>query len=549
MIGETVTIGAYLIRRLQQLGVGHVFGVPGDYVLRFFDLLERSTLRVVNTCDEQGAGFAADAYARIRGLGAVCITYGVGGLKVVNTTAQAYAEESPVVVISGAPGVEERRKHPLLHHKVRTFDTQREVFDRITAASAVLDDAAVACHEIDRVLSAALIQKLPVYIEIPRDRVLAEAPRPDDALLFEAPAGDTNATRAAVAEVASLLARAERPVILAGVELQRFGLQDHLERLAHASNIPVATTLLGKSVIGERHPSFIGLYQGGMGREDVREYVEGSDCILMLGALQTDLDLGIFTARLDPNRTVHATRDRVAVGYHAYENVRLGDFIEGIAAARLPRCACDRPRPEPAFTDEVRPEGAVTVNSLFARLAAFLTDETMVVADPGDALFAAADLPVHRRTTFLSSAYYASLGFAVPGALGAQLAAPQSRPLVLVGDGAFQMTGMELSTIARYGLNPIVIVLNNGGYGTERPMLDGSFNDVLPWRYHRIPDVLGSGRAFRVETTSQLDAALDAAAASRDTFCLLDVQLAADDRSPALKRLTASLAASARGSA
>jgi indolepyruvate decarboxylase len=548
MTGEPVTIGGYLIGRLQQLGIEHVFGVPGDYVLRFFDLLERSALRVVNTCDEQGAGFAADAYARIRGIGAVCITYGVGGLKVVNTTAQAYAEESPVVVISGAPGVEERRKHPLLHHKARAFETQREVFDRITAASAVLDDPGVACREIDRVLRVALIQKLPVYIELPRDRVLAEAPRPDSPLSLEAPAGDPDATRAAVAEVASLLSRAERPVILAGVEVQRFGLQDHLERLVSASNIPVATTLLGKSVIGERHPSFIGLYQGGMGREDVRDYVESSDCIMMLGALQTDLDLGIFTARLDPHRTVHATRDRVAVGYHGYENVRLADFIEGVAAAGLPRCACDRPRPQPAFSDEVRSEGTVTVSNLFAHLAAFLTEETMVIADPGDALFAAADLPVHRRAEFMSSAYYASLGFAVPAALGAQLAAPLQRPLVLVGDGAFQMTGMELSTIARYRLNPVVVVLNNGGYGTERPMLDGSFNDVLPWQYYRIPEVLGAGRGFLVETTVQLDAALEAASAARDAVSLLDVQLAPDDRSPALKRLTAALAASVRGS-
>jgi indolepyruvate decarboxylase len=445
------------------------------------------------------------------------------------------------VVISGAPGIVERRQHPLLHHKAGTFETQREVFDRITVASAVLDDPAVACHEIDRVLRAAVLKKLPVYLEVPRDRVLAEVPRPSVPLAFDAPHSDPEATQAAVTEVASLLAAAERPVILAGVEVHRFGLQDHLERLADASHIPVATTLLGKSVVGEQHPAFIGLYQGGMGREDVRDYVETSDCILMLGALQTDLDLGIFTARLDLRRTVHATRERVSIGYHAYDDVRLGDFIEGLATAGLPRCACDRPRPHPAFGGVVVTEGPVSVSSLFARLAAFLAEETIVIADPGDALFAAADLPVHRRSTFLSPTYYASLGFAVPAALGAQLAAERYRPLVLVGDGAFQMTGVELSTIVRYRLNPVVVVLNNGGYGTERPMLDGSFNDVLPWRYYRIPEVLGTGRAFRVETTTQLDEALRAAASSQDTFCLLDVHLAPDDRSPALRRLTAAL--------
>src|SRR5512140_3158437 len=166
-----LSIGEYLIQRLYAHGVRHVFGIPGDYVLSFYDLLSRSKLRLVNTCDEQGAGFAADAYARVRGLGAVCVTYCVGGLKVANTTAEAFAEKSPVVVISGAPGMKERRKDPLLHHKVREFDTQKKVFEQLTIASTVLSDPQTAFQEIDRVLHAALRFKRPVYIELPRDVV------------------------------------------------------------------------------------------------------------------------------------------------------------------------------------------------------------------------------------------------------------------------------------------------------------------------------------------------------------------------------------------
>src|SRR5271155_4249073 len=167
------TIGQYLIERLYAHGVRHVFGVPGDYVLGFYDLLSKSKLRLINSCDEQGAGFAADAYARVRGLGVVCVTYCVGGLKVANTTAEAYAEKSPVVVISGAPGMGEREKNPLLHHKVREFDTQKRVFEQLTVASTVLSDPQTACQEIDRVLHAALRYKRPVYIELPRDMVSA----------------------------------------------------------------------------------------------------------------------------------------------------------------------------------------------------------------------------------------------------------------------------------------------------------------------------------------------------------------------------------------
>src|SRR5213593_1359160 len=166
------SIGEYLIQRLYAHGVRHVFGIPGDYVLGFYQQLLRSRLRIVNTCDEQGAGFAADAYARVRGLGAVCITYCVGGLKVANTTAEAFAEKSPVVIISGAPGMKEREKNPLLHHKVREFDTQKKVFEQLTVASTVLSDPQTAFQEVDRVLHAALRFKRPVYIELPRDRVL-----------------------------------------------------------------------------------------------------------------------------------------------------------------------------------------------------------------------------------------------------------------------------------------------------------------------------------------------------------------------------------------
>lgn len=169
------SIGEYLIQQLYSHGVRHVFGIPGDYVLRFYDQFIHSKIAVVNTCDEQGAGFAADAYARVRGLGAVCITYCVGGLKVANTTAEAFAEKSPVVVISGAPGIGERGKNLLLHHKVREFDTQKRVFEQLTVASTVLSDPQTAFQEIDRVLHAALRYKRPVYIELPRGSTSSRA--------------------------------------------------------------------------------------------------------------------------------------------------------------------------------------------------------------------------------------------------------------------------------------------------------------------------------------------------------------------------------------
>jgi indolepyruvate decarboxylase len=537
------SIGEYLIRRLYACGVRHVFGIPGDYVLGFYDLLSRSKLRLINTCDEQGAGFAADAYARVRGLGAVCVTYCVGGLKVANTTAEAFAEKSPVVVISGAPGVKEREKNPLLHHKVREFDTQKKVFEQLTIASTVLSDPQTAFQEIDRVLHAALRFKRPVYIELPRDQVFVRG-IPHHKTLEVHERSNRRSLRAALAEASEMIRRARQPVILADVEVHRFGLQDQLLQLVRQTRIPIAATVLGKSVIGEQHPLYLGIYEGAMGRDDVRQYVESSDCVILLGAFMTDINLGIYTARLDPARSINATSEKLSIRYHNYEDVRFKDFVRGLLGLRLRRpLPGSLPRPVPVRAFQARKGGEkLTVKRLFERLNCFLSDNTVVVADVGDALFGAMDLFIRERTEFIAPAYYTSMGFAVPASVGAQIASPKLRPLVLVGDGAFQMTGMELATVARYKLNPVVVVLNNFGYGTERHMQDGSYNDVWPWRYSRLPEVLGAGRGWVVETEAELDRALADAEHWTESFCLIEARLAPLDRSPALDRLAARLA-------
>ncbi len=538
-----LTVGDYLIARLQASGVGHVFGIPGDYVLGFYDLLARSSLVTVTTCDEQGAGFAADAYARLRGLGVICVTYCVGGLKIVNPVAGAFAEKSPVVVISGAPGVRERGKNPLLHHKVRDFETQKKVFEQITVATAVLDDPFTAFAEIDRVLAAAKRYKRPVYIELPRDMVDAcgrgahvpmELPEPHD------PA----ALKEALEEAVALLNGARKPVILADVEIHRFNLQELALELIEKTGIPFATTILGKSVLGEQHPLYLGLYEGAMGMESVRDYVETSDCVLMLGAFMTDINLGIYTARLDPDRSISATSERLSIRLHTFEGVGFEDFLRGLVDASggaLHRRAVHLPPREalPEFRSD--PAAPLTVARLFQRINGYLTDETMVVCDVGDALFGASDLRIHHRTEFLGPAYYASMGFAVPAAIGAEMANPKLRPLVLVGDGAFQMTGVEMSTVVRHGLKPVVLVLNNGGYGTERHLQDGPYNNILPWQYARLPELLGAGRGWVATTEGELDRALAEAANNTEAFSLIDVHLGRLDSSPALGRLASHL--------
>lgn len=536
-------IGDYLIERLRDHDVDTIFGVPGDFVLSLFSRLEASPLTVVNTCDEQAAGFAADAYARIRGLGAVCVTWGVGGLKIVNTTAQAFAEESPVIVISGTPSTQEYAERALLHHMVDGFDTQRRVFEQITVAQAVLDDPDTACREIDRVIDAALTHKRPVYLEIPRDLVHADAPRPNGR-----PAGrahsDAATLRAAVADAVATLRTASQPVAFIGMTVARFHLLDDALALIDRTGLPTAVMPLDKSAIPEDHPRFVGVYAGQMSRPEVTRFVEEADCLLMLGTLLTDTNLGGGSANIPTERCIHVQRDRVRIGYRTYDQVRLEDFLAMLADQDLPDFGDVAIPPHPDTCDlwQPQPDTRITVRRLYERLGCFLSPQMTVVADPGDAMFAALDLQTQRDHTFFANAFYASLGFAVPASIGVQMAAPDRRPLVLVGDGAFQMTGVELSTSLRYGLSPIVVILNNGGYTTERLMIDGPFNDVLPWNYTHLVDLFGDGTAFPVETEQDLESALNAAAAS-DTLYILDVRLAKLDASPALRRLTERLGA------
>lgn len=537
------TIGSYLIERLYALGVDHVFGIPGDYILTLYKMLEESPIEIVGMTREDSAGFAADAYARIKGLGCVCVTYCVGGLSACNSVAGAYAEKSPVVVLTGSPGMSERDRNPLLHHKVKDFSTQFEVYEKITVASAVLDDPLTAFHEIDRVLAAAVRYKRPVYLEIPRDLVTAQPVvphRPPAGL----PPSDPDALREAIDEASALLASAKRPMILTDVEIHRFGLQDDLIALAEGAGLPIATTILGKSVISEGHPLFVGVYEGAMGRAEVAEMVEEADCLLMLGCFLTDINLGIFTAKLDPSRCIDATSEDLRIRHHHYREVRLDDFIRGLTARQMHLARPLVPPKEAAVAPNwaAVPGAAMTSARLFARLDKMLGDDMVVIADIGDSLFGSADLHMTRRTEFISPAYYTSMGFAVPASVGAGMANRDHRALVIVGDGAFQMTGMELSTVARNGLNPIVVVLNNHGYTTERFILEGAFNDIHEWKFHKIPEVLGTGLGIEVRTEDELDKALEAALAHTSSFSLLNVHLDKMDRSPALERLATRLA-------
>ena len=538
------TIGSAVIDRLHQLGVRHIFGIPGDYVLSLFQLIDASPIQHVGTTREDCAGFAADAYARINGIGAVCVTYCVGGLNTVNAIACAFAERSPVVLLTGSPGLSERVRTPYMHHMVRDFSTQREVFEKITVAAISLDDPSTAEREMDQAFAALLRYRRPIYIEIPRDLVHTPLANPLRPLCLDDAPSNTAALDEAIAEVRAMLASARRPAILAGAEIGRFGLQDDLTRLVERLNVPIASTLLGKSIIREDHPLYVGVYGGLIARDEVQQFINASDCLLILGSILSDVeDLDADSPLLSEGRTIHATADRVAIKHHRYDAIRFQDFVRALVTNTLPSFP-SRPLPAPLPMPQgtIAPNTPVTLNGLFRHLDSLLDEHTLVIADVGESLFAAADLHVHRRFEFLSPAYYTSMGFAVPAAVGASFADPTLRPIVLVGDGAFQMTGTELSTAVRYGQTPIVVVLNNRGYSTEREILDGPFNDVHEWRYERICDMIGGGVGTRITTQGEFERGLTAALDDSSRLHVMNVLLDPADRSAGMVRLAHRLA-------
>lgn len=538
---QSQVLGEFLIDRLYAHGIRHIFGVPGDFVLGFFKQIEQSKIQIINTCDEQGAGYAADAYARLNGLGVVCITYCVGGLKVANTTAEAFAEKSPVIIISGAPGLNERRKNPMLHHKVKTFETQQNVFNELCHSTVSLEDPKTAASEIDVAIENALRYKQPVYIEIPRDMARATIPV-QRRVKSKGLVSDLDCLKEGLEEVIEKINQSKKPVILAGVEIHRFALQDTVLKIAEKYKIPVAATILGKSVIGESHPLYLGVYEGGVGHEKVRVYVESADCLLMLGAYQSDMNMGVFTAKINPKMLISASFEKLAVQHHVYPHVMLADVLEGLASSRKIKKKGLKTVPNPKKPTIFKPKKQkMTVDRLFHCINSHLRDDMIVIADVGDSLFGALDLYISTRTEFLSPAYYTSIGFSVPASVGAQCARKKLRPLVIVGDGAFQMTGMELSTACRYGLNPIVILLNNEGYGTERPILDGKFNDIFNWNYHKLPEFLGQGKSCLAKNEEEFFQSLNSAILDKSTFQLIEVVLDRWDFSAPLKALTSGL--------
>ncbi len=528
----------YIFQRIEKTGVQHTFGIPGDFVLPLYAAQTRTSLKTVVLTHEPSVGYAADAYGRLRGLGVALVTYGAGGLNMVNPVGLAYAEESPLLVISGAPETRFRRDKPHLHHCVKNFDTQHRVYAEVTESDALIDNVKTAQSEIDRVFDTTLSASRPGYIELPRDMVNQELDIEAARLPELQPVHP--ALAAAVSEIAMRLKAASQPVLIVGVEVRRFGLKDAVIAFSEALNIPVVTSILGKATFPETHPNFIGNYFGQFGNPKVKEYVESCDCIIALGAVMTEMESGGYTAKLKAECLTQINNHEVKIGYHNYGNLKLDQVLKELLDSVTSKLVPTKRFTVPAIAKEIieAPEGSkkLTVAAMIGALNELLenSQEFSVVTDTGDCMYAGMSL---QTDIFLAPGYYVSMGFGVPAAIGAQLAMPSRRPIVLVGDGAFQMTGMEISTAVKMGLNPIVIVFNNASYAMLRFIdQERDYFDLPRWDYVELAKAVG-GSGVQATSAADFKKALTAAQKS-DKMFLIDAVIENDDISPTLRRLT-----------
>ncbi|GAB2548934.1 alpha-keto acid decarboxylase family protein [Nocardia heshunensis] len=549
-------VGDYLLDRLRDLGVTEMFGVPGDFNLQFLDhVIAHPDIRWIGSANELNAGYAADGYARLRGIGAVLTTYGVGELSAVNAIAGSYAEHVPVVHIVGVPAKDIQAHHRVIHHTLGDGDFHhfRRIAAEVTCAQADLG-AADACQEIDRVLNSVRVHRRPGYLMLATDTARIEVSPPATPLAPPADFSSAGARAAFERAAREFLAR-RRVTVLADIFVDRVGATERLRTLVGPSmdqpdGIPHATLAWGKTVVDESAPNFLGIYTGAASPPEVRAAVEDAERIVTVGVQYTDSITAGFSQRIDPRRTIDIGPERTVIGgVDAFAPLSLTAALE-ILTELAPEFAQPAPLPahaDPAAFDPPADAAPLTQAALWPLVAEALGNNNIVVADQGSAFFGLATLRMPTGITFLGQPLWGSIGYALPAALGAGIACPDRRAVLVIGDGAAQLSIQELGTWIREQMNGVIILVDNNGYAIERAIHgpDAPYNDIAPWRWPELPYAFGgdaeSVLTLRANTVGELRECLKAAAAEQDRLVFLQVVTGTTDYPPLVSDIASAL--------
>ena len=516
-----VTVGNYLAQRLKEVGIRDYFAIPGDFNLSLLDeLLKNPRLKMINCCNELNAGYAADGYAREKGVAALVLTFGVGGLSAVNAIAGAFAEDLPVIVVSGGPNVSALMENRTLHHTLAQPEEGGKfvlsVYKEITAHAVVIREVSTAAFRIDEAIRIALSASKPVYIEIACNLAAALISKPNTLALSPTRQSDPGSLQKALKHVAAFLNGARQPVLVAGSRLRAGGAIGAFETLASKSAYGVACMPNAKSFFPETNPQFMGIYWGSASSPGCREVVESSDAYLFAGPIFSDYTTVGFSALIQPARLVEASPERILVEGQVYHGIVLSEFLTGLASElnSNPTSLDAYLRiKETAHTAPAAAPGDLTLSPrrLFHHINESLDSTTTVVAETGDSWFNGMDLHLPDGCKFEIQMQYGSIGWSVGAFLGLAAANPQRRVIGLIGDGSFQMTAQEGSTILRYNYSGVIFLLNNGAYTIEVMIHDGPYNVLQNWDYAAMAEALkGQSALFSqaVRTEKELVAAL-----------------------------------------
>ncbi|MEG7859778.1 MULTISPECIES: alpha-keto acid decarboxylase family protein [Bacillus] len=544
------TVSTYLLDRLSELGIEHIFGVPGDYNLAFLDdVLAHEKLKWIGNCNELNAAYAADGYARIKGIAALITTFGVGELSALNGVAGSYAENLPVIKITGTPTTKLMENGALVHHTLGDgkFDHFSNMYREITVAQAKLTPEH-AVEEIDRVLRACWIEKRPVHIQLPIDVYNKPINKPTEPILHKPVVSNKDALDKMLLHATSKISSAKKPVILADFEVARFHAEEYLHQFVEKTGFPIATLSMGKGVFPEKHPQFIGVYTGDVSSPYLRKRIDESDCIISIGVKLTDTITGGFTQGFTKEQVIEIHPYTVKIIDKTYGPVVMKDVLEQLTD--LIEHRIEETLEIKSFiseslsiTEEFNPKAQmVTQKRFWQQIYHFLQENDVLIAEQGTPFFGSATIPLPNNTTYVTQPLWGSIGYTLPALLGTQLADLSRRNILIIGDGSFQVTVQELSTILRQNLKPIIFLINNNGYTVERAIHGQKepYNDIQMWDYTKLANVFGSEEKSlpcKVENEIELAEVLTNITLNKNQLIFIEVIMSQGDQPELLAKL------------
>ncbi|WP_265694171.1 alpha-keto acid decarboxylase family protein [Providencia rustigianii] len=508
------TVIEYVLERLQTLGINEVFGVAGDYAFPIEDAVcESETLRWIGNCNELNAAYAADGYARIKGVAALSTTFGVGELSALNGLAGSYAEHLPIFHLVGMPASGVQENHRLVHHTLGNgdFDVFYQMSQHLSCAHTILTPEN-CIDETERLIAAALKERRPVYMGFPSDYAVMPIIASEKHKKVAQQKSDPQSLNAAVNAILDKLNASQKACIIPGILAARLGYSDDVQAIIDKTGLPYATMFMDKSIVSESNSTYMGIYNGKLMNAQVEEFVESCDCILGIGAVLTDFNSGSFTASISPEQGINILADYVKVGSAVYPNVMMKEVLDKLQIL-APSLKHQGIEAQGLGESRQGDNGQITAQYLYPRLEEMFMDHDIVIAETGTASMGLVFALLPKEVSFQTQSLWGSIGWATPAAFGAAIAAPNKRVILVTGEGSHQLTAQEISQFARFGLKPIVFVLNNDGYLIERLLCkepEAYYNDLPQWNYAQLPAALGCTDWYcqKVTTCDELDAAI-----------------------------------------